>query len=412
MTAFDTESIRLQFPMLTKQMHGKPLVYFDSAATTQKPQVVIDAISNFYSEHYATVHRAVYELAAQSTAEYDLVRQKVQRFINAQHYDEIIFTKGATEAINLVADCFGKAFIGPGDEILISETEHHSNIVPWQIMCQARGAQLKVISCNQAGEIDLSALDKLLSEKTKIVAIAHVANATGTVHPVKHIIQKAHAKGAKVLIDGAQSVSHMQIDVQALDADFYAFSGHKAYGPTGIGVLYGKRDLLDKLPPYQGGGDMIEEVRFEKTTYQKAPLKFEAGTPLIAEVIGLGAALDFIESIGIHVIASWEKDLLDYATKKLTEVAGLTIIGSAANKGPIISFSIDGVHSLDLGTMLSLKGVAVRTGHMCAQPTLRKYGLTSMTRVSFGIYNTFHEIDRFLEELQEVLLLLRPPMSY
>lgn len=412
MTAFDVESIRTQFPMLKKQMHGKPLIYFDTAATSQKPQAVIDALSTFYSEHYATVHRAVYELAACSTAEYDLVRQRVQRFINVEHYDEIIFTKGTTEAINLVASCFGKAFIVPGDEVLISETEHHSNIVPWQIMCQERGAHLKVIPCNEASEIDLSALDSLITSKTKMVAIAHVANATGTVHPIKQIIEIAHAKGAIVLIDGAQSISHMKVDVQALDADFYVFSGHKAYGPTGIGVLYGKRELLDKLPPYQGGGDMVDEVRFEKTTYQKAPLKFEAGTPLIAEVIGLGTALSFIESIGVDAIGSWEKQLLDYATKKLKEVPGLTFIGTAANKGPIISFVIEGVHPLDLGTMLSLKGVAVRTGHMCAQPTLRKYHLTSMTRVSFGVYNTFHEIDRFMQALQEVLLMLRPELSY
>lgn len=412
MTLLDTEAIRQQFPLISRPMHGKPIIYFDSAATTQKPQCVIDAITEFYTRRYATVHRAVYELAAQSTAEYDLVRQKVQHFIGAQHLDEVIFTRGTTDAINLVAASFGKAFIKPGDEVLISETEHHSNIVPWQLMCEERQAKLKVIPCNEAGEIDLAAFEKLISDKTKIVAIAHVANSTGTIHPIEKIIRTAHSRGAKVLVDGAQSAPHMRIDVQALDVDFYAFSGHKAYGPTGIGVLYGKRALLEELPPYQGGGDMIETVTFEKTTFQKAPLKFEAGTPLIAEVVGLGAAIDFIESIGREAIASWEHRLLEYAVKKLETIQGLKFIGTAESKGPIISFVIEGVHPLDLGTMLSLKGVAIRTGHMCAQPTLKKYGLETMSRISFGVYNTPDEIDLFVEYLKEVLLLLRPQMSY
>ncbi|MCX6990433.1 MAG: cysteine desulfurase [Chlamydiae bacterium] len=404
------ESVRKQFPMLSQLMHGKPLIYFDSAATTQKPQSVIDAMSSFYETRYGTVHRAVYELAARSTAEYDLARQKVQHFLHAKHLEEIVFTKGTTESINLVASSFGRAFINAGDEVLISETEHHANIVPWQMMCAERGAILQVIPCNEKGEIDLTAFEDLLSDKTKIVALAHIANSTGTIHPIKQIIQRAHVKGAKVLIDGAQSVSHQNIDVQDLDADFFVFSGHKAYGPTGIGVLYGKKELLDVLPPYQGGGDMVDEVRFEKTTYQKSPLKFEAGTPPIAEVIGLGAAIDFIESLGREKVAFHEHTLLAYATEKLQGVEGLRIIGMAANKGPIISFVIQGVHPLDLGTMLSLKGVAVRTGHMCAQPTLRKYGLTSMTRISFGVYNNIQEIDYFMQALNEVLLLLRPSM--
>lgn len=412
MTLFDTEAVRQQFPLLSVPMHGKPLIYLDSAATTQKPQCVIDAMTEFYTRRYATVHRAVYELAAQSTAAYDLVRQKVQRFIGAQHLDEVIFTRGTTDAINLVAASWGKAFIQPGDEVLLSETEHHSNIVPWQMMCEERKAHLKVIPCNDAGEMDLDAFAKLLSDKTKIVAIAHVANATGTVHPIEKIISIAHRKGAKVLVDGAQSAPHMRIDVEALDVDFYVFSGHKMYGPTGIGILYGKKALLEVLPPYQGGGDMIETVTFEKTTYQIPPLKFEAGTPLIAEVVGLGAAIDFMESIGREAIASWEHRLLEYATQKLQAIQGLKIIGTAANKGPIISFVIQGVHPLDLGTMLSLKGVAIRTGHMCAQPTLKKYALETMSRLSFGVYNTPDEIDLFVEYLKEVLLLLRPEMSY
>ena len=405
------ESVRKQFPMLSQLMHGRPLIYFDSAATTQKPQSVIDAMSSFYEDRYGTVHRAVYELAARSTLEYDLCRQKVQHFLNAKHIEEIVFTKGTTESINLVASSFGKAFIDAGDQVLIAETEHHANIVPWQMMCAERGAILEVIPCNEKGEIDLNAFKNLLKPTTKIVAIAHIANSTGALHPIEEIIEIAHTKGAKVLIDGAQSVSHQKIDVQNLNADFFVFSGHKAYGPTGIGVLYGKKELLDILPPYQGGGDMVDQVYFEKTTYQKSPLKFEAGTPPIAEVIGLGAAIDFIESIRDQ-IASYEHALLEYATERLQGVVGLRIIGTSDSKGPIISFVIDGVHPLDLGTMLSLKGVAVRTGHMCAQPTLRKFGLTSMTRVSFGIYNTIHEIDHFMSVLNEVLLLLRPPMSF
>jgi cysteine desulfurase/selenocysteine lyase len=412
MSSFNVETIRKQFPMLTKMMHGKPLVYLDSAATTQKPQCVIDAICDFYSSRYATVHRAVYELAADATFAYDMVRQSVQRFMGAQHLEEIIFTRGTTESINLVASCFSKSCLSEGDEVLICETEHHSNIVPWQMACKERGAKINVIPCDDNGEIDLVAFERLLHPKVKLVAVAHVSNLTGTIHPIEKIISMSHAIGAKVLVDGAQSISHMEIDVKALDIDFYAFSGHKAYGPTGIGILYGKKGLLEALPPYHGGGDMVDEVRFEHTTYQKLPLKFEAGTPLIAEVIGLGAALDFISSIGRKKIATWEHQLLDYAVKKMSSIPGLRIIGNARNKGPIITFVVDGIHPLDLGTMLSLKGVAIRTGHMCAQPTLRKYGLTSAARISFGIYNTFHDVDRLIDAMQEVMMLLRPEVSY
>ncbi|NDE82519.1 MAG: SufS family cysteine desulfurase [Chlamydiia bacterium] len=412
MSYLPVSSCRDCFPMLKKSMHGNPLIYLDSAATTQKPQSVIDAIASFYTDQYATVHRAVYEIAAQATLMYDLSRQTVQKFIHAEHFDEVIFTRGTTESINLVATCFSKAFIQSGDEILISETEHHSNIVPWQMVCEEKGAVLKVIPSNSHGEIDLDQFKQFLSEKTKIVAIAHVSNVTGTIHPIKQMIAIAHEKGIPVLIDGAQSISHMTVDVQDLDADFYVFSGHKAYGPTGIGVLYGKRRWLEKMPPYHGGGDMVDRVDFNRTTYQKAPLKFEAGTPLIAEVIGLGAAVDFIDSIGRERIAAWESELLHYATQKMQAIQGLSIIGQSLNKGPIATFSIEGIHPLDLGTMLSLKGVAIRTGHMCAQPTMKKYGHTALSRISFGVYNQIEEIDQFMQILQETLLLLRPSLSY
>ncbi len=393
-------------------MHGKPFIYFDSAATSQKPQCVIDAITHFYSSQYATVHRSVYDFASTATAMYNEVRALVKKFLNAQHVEEIVFTKGTTEGINLIASTFGKTFLHPGDEILISEMEHHSNIVPWQMICKERGAHLKAIPIDDNGELNWEAFEALLSERTKLVSIAHIANSTGTVNPIEKIIQCAHKKGAKVLIDGAQSASHLPVDVQALGCDFYLFSGHKAYGPTGIGILYGKKALLEKLPPYQGGGDMIETVTIQHSTYQDPPLRFEAGTPLIAEVIGLGAAIRFIESIGREKIAAWEQELLLYATKQLRAIPGMRIIGTASHKGAIISFAVEGIHPLDIGTLLDIRGIAVRTGHLCAQPTLKRFGVSSLTRVSFGLYNTKEEIDQFIKALQEVLLLLRPSLSY
>jgi cysteine desulfurase/selenocysteine lyase len=399
--------LRDDFPMLKKSMHGKPLIYLDSAATAQKPQVVIDAIQDFYQNHYGTVHRAVYELSVQSTQEYQETRVKAQHFINAAKTDEIIFTRGTTESINLVAYSFGKAFIRPGDEVLISEIEHHSNIVSWQIMCEDRGAVLKVIPVNDRGEIILEEFKKLLSEKTKIVAIAHVSNSIGTLNPIKKMIEMAHQVGAKVLVDGAQSAPHMPIDVQDLDADFYVFSGHKICGPTGVGVLYGKEALLEAMPPYQGGGDMIEKVTFSKTTYNVLPLKFEAGTPMFAQVIGLGAALDYLQKVGMKNIQDYEHELLDYATQQMEKIPGLRIIGTAREKGAIISFVVDGVHPLDIGTMLDLRGVAVRTGHHCAQPTMQRFGLVGTARASFALYNTREEVDRFIVSLKEVIKLLR-----
>lgn len=400
--------LRQDFPMLQKTMHGKPLVYFDSAATAQKPQAVIDAISDFYCNHYGTVHRAVYEISLHSSKEYLDVRSKVQAFVNAANREEIIFTRGTTESINLIAYSFGKAFIKEGDEILISEMEHHSNIVPWQICCEDRGAILKIAPMNDQGVLDLDLLDKLITNKTKIVAVTHISNALGTINPIKKIVEMAHAKGAKVLVDGAQAAPHLRIDVRDLGADFYVFSGHKIYGPTGIGILYGKEELLDAMPPYQGGGDMIEKVTFQKTTYNTLPLKFEAGTPMIAEVIGIGAAIDYLNAIGMSAIKDWEHELITYATNQVKDIPDFRIIGQAPEKGAILSFIIEGIHPLDIGTMLDLKGIAIRTGHHCAQPVMQHFGLPGTARASFGLYNTKQEIDIFKNALLEVIPLFKP----
>lgn len=399
--------VRNTFPVLKKRINGQPLIYFDSAATAQKPLGVIEAMDRFYREDYGTVHRAVYALARESTTQYQQVREKVRAFLNAENQNEIIYTRGTTESINLVAYSFGKAYIHAGDEIIISENEHHSNIVPWQILCEDRGATLKVIPMLDTGELDMDAYAALLSRKTKIVAVAHVSNSLGTVHPLKKIIPMAHACGAKVLVDGAQASAHMAVDVRGLDADFYVFSGHKTFGPTGIGILYGKKALLEAMPPYQGGGDMVKRVTFEKTTYAEPPLKFEAGTPMIGEVIGLGAAIDFLTQIGMNNIHRWEQSLLARATKMIEQIDGVRIIGTAKEKGGIISFVVDGVHPLDLGTILDLNGVAVRTGHHCAQPTMDRFCVPGTTRLSFALYNTPGEIDRFGEILAGALLKLR-----
>jgi cysteine desulfurase/selenocysteine lyase len=409
---FNVWKIRQEFPMLHQQMHAKPFIYLDSAATAQKPDSVIDVMSRFYQEQYGTVHRSIYDFASQATARYNRARQKVKEFLNAAFVEEIVFTKGATEAINLVASSFGKAFLQPGDEVLITVMEHHSNIVPWQMICEEKGACLKAVPINDRGELVWEEFDKLLTDRTKIVSVAHIANSTGTLNPIEEMIKCSHARGAKVLIDGAQSVAHMPVDVQKLKADFYVFSGHKAYGPTGVGVLYGKRALLEKMPPYQGGGDMIDEVAIASATYQHPPMKFEAGTPMIAEVIGLGEAIDYIEAVGRDKIAAWEQVLLAHATKRLAEVKELRIIGTASQKGAIISFVVDGIHPLDIGTLLDLRGIAVRTGQVCAQPTLKSFHLSSLTRISFGLYNTIEEVDSFIDALKEVILLLRPAMSY
>lgn len=388
-------------------MHGKPLIYLDSAATALKPQIVIDQMTDFYQNHYGTVHRAVYELAVYAGELYQQTRDKAKQFLNAKKSEEIIFTRGTTESINMVAYSFGKAFISPGDEIIISQMEHHSNIVPWQMVAEERQAILKIIPINERGELILEEYESLLSERTRIVAITHISNALGTVNPIKQIIERAHHYGAKVLVDGAQSAPHFVIDVQELDADFFVFSGHKLFGPTGIGILYGKEKLLDLMPPYQGGGDMIEEVNFHKTTYNALPLKFEAGTPMVAEVIGLGAAIDYLNKIGLDNIHEWETKLVEYTQTQLEAIPEVRIIGKPRNRGSLVSFVIDGIHSLDIGTLLDLKGVAMRTGHHCAQPAMRFFGVPSTARASLAFYNTTDEVDSFINHLKSVIAMLK-----
>lgn len=395
------------FPMLKKEMHGKPLIYLDSAATAQKPQEVIDCLIDFYTNHYGTVHRAVYDLAVHSTKEYNAARARVQNFLNAESPEEIIFTRGTTESINMVASSFCKAFVAPGDEILITEMEHHSNIVPWQIACQDFKAKLVVAPIKDNGELDLEAFERLLSDRTKIVAVTHLSNTLGTVNPIQKIARLAHRRGAKLLVDGAQAAPRLPVDVQALECDFYVFSGHKLYGPTGIGALYGRRALLEAMPPYQGGGDMIEKVTFEKTTYNVLPMKFEAGTPIIAEAIALGRAVTYLQEIGMERIASHEEELLRHALTLIKDIPGLHILGSSPTRHGLIAFHVDGVHHLDIGTLLDLKGVAVRTGHHCTQPLHARLGLTGSTRLSFGLYNTKEEITLFAAYLQEILNKLR-----
>ncbi len=398
---------RDDFPMLKAKVHDKPLVYLDSAATSQKPNQVIDTITNFYKSQYGTVHRAIYTTAIQASDAYHGSRKKVQNFLNAQSDEEIIFTKGTTESINLVASSFGKQFIEPGDEIIITEMEHHSNIVPWQIAAEERKAQLKVIPFSDDGVLDMGALKNTLSNKTKIVSVAHVSNVLGTINPIQEIVQLAHKKGAKVLVDGAQSACHMPIDVQALDVDFFVFSGHKLIGPTGIGVLYGKKELLDAMPPYQGGGDMIQIVTFEKTTYNTLPLKFEAGTPLIAEVIGLGASIDYLTQIGLADVQAYEKDLLSVLLYELQTIGELFVLGTSEQKSAVCTFSVKGVHPLDIATLSDLYGIAIRSGHLCAQPTMRHFGLTAACRASLAFYNTKDEIYFFIEHLKKVIKQLR-----
>ena len=389
--------------MLSKSMNGKPLIYFDNAATTQKPQMVIDAITDYYQNQCGTVNRAVYELATNATNLFHETRELIQRFIGAERPEEVIFTMGTTDSTNLFAHSFGKAFLQPGDEIIVTEIEHHANLVPWQNLCEEHSCVLKFVKVNDRGELDLDHYQTLLSPKTKLVAIAHVSNALGTVHPIKEIAALAHQHGAKVFVDGAQAVPHMPVDVNDLDIDFYAFSGHKIYGPTGIGILYGKYDLLDQMPPVRYGGDMIETVTLEKSTYQKPPLKFEAGTPPIAQVIGLGAAIRYVEAIGMANIHEWEMELLEYANKRLSEIPGIKIMGTASEKSASITFNITGVHPLDIGTLLDLKGIAVRTGHMCAQTAMDRFGVTQSVRASFAFYNRHEQIDQFVDALKEIL---------
>jgi cysteine desulfurase/selenocysteine lyase len=405
---FDVRDIREDFPMLKKTMNGKPLIYFDTASTAQKPKVVIDTVRQFYEQEYGTVHRAIYPLVAYSTEMYTGVRSKVKAFINAKEEEEIVFTRGTTEAINLVAYSYARTFLKKGDEVIISEMEHHANIVPWQLLAEEKKIKLKYIPMSLVGELRVDVFKELLSERTKLISIAHISNATGTIHPIKEIIDLAHTAGAIVMIDGAQAVPHLPLDMQELNADFYTFSGHKMYGPTGVGILYGKKELLEKMPPFMGGGDMVDIVTMEKSTYQEPPLRFEAGTPSIASVIGLGAAIDYIETIGRQAIQEWEQKLTLYAHERLRGIDEIRLFGTPKEKGPIISFVVQDIHSLDLGTLLGLKGVAMRTGHLCAQPTLKQLGVNSLARISFGLYNTFEEIDQVVHIIKEGVILLKP----
>jgi cysteine desulfurase/selenocysteine lyase len=397
------QRIRGDFPILRRHVRGKPLVYLDNAATTQKPQAVIDRIVRYYTEENSNVHRGVHYLSEIATAAYEDARSTVKRFINARSEKEIIFTRGTTESINLVAASWGRRNVKAGDEVLISAIEHHSNIVPWQLLCDETRASLRVAPVNDAGEIVLDEFAKLLAPRTKIVAFGHASNALGTINPIRKMIALAHANGSLVLVDGAQGVPHVTVDVRELDCDFYAFSAHKVYGPTGTGVLYGKEALLDAMPPYQGGGDMILSVSFEKTTYNALPYKFEAGTPNIAGVIGLAAALDYVSAIGLPGIAAHEHDLLTYATAQLEEIDGLRILGTAAEKASVISFTLEGVHPHDIGTILDQEGIAIRTGHHCAQPLMMRFNVPATGRASFGLYNTREEADALITGLHKVI---------
>lgn len=400
--AFDVNAVRRDFPILNERVNGKPLVWFDNAATTQKPQAVIDRLAYFYAHENSNIHRAAHELAARATDAYEAARNKVQRFLGAGSADEIIFVRGATEAINLVAKTWGVANIGEGDEIVVSLLEHHANIVPWQQLAQQTGARIRVIPVDDSGQLKLDELQKLLNPKTRLVSVTQVSNALGTVTPIKQVIDMAHAAGAKVLVDGAQSVSHLRVNVQALDADFFVFSGHKIFGPTGIGVVYGKKALLEQMPPWQGGGNMIADVTFEKTLFQPAPNKFEAGTGNIADAVGLGAALDYVERIGIENIARYEHDLLVYATRGLASIPGVRLIGTAADKASVASFVLAGYTTEEVGRALNEEGIAVRSGHHCAQPILRRFGVEATVRPSLAFYNTCEEIDRMLAVIRRL----------
>ncbi len=403
--SFNIDAIRADFPILSQKVNGKPLVYFDNGATSQKPQVVIDAISKYYQEINANIHRGVHTLSQLATDAYEASRGKIQNHINAKFSHEVLFTSGTTHGINLVANGFA-SILKSGDEVLVSALEHHSNIVPWQMLCEKTGAILRVIPMDENGELILSEFDKLLSNKTKLVTVNHISNALGTVNPIKYMIDKAHEFGAAILIDGAQAVPHLKPDVQELDCDFYVFSGHKICGPTGTGILYGKEDWLNKLPPYQGGGEMIKEVTFEKTTYAELPHKFEAGTPNIAGGIVLGTAVDYMNHVGFENIQIQEKELLEYGTKRLLEIEGLKIYGTSKDKTSVISFNIEGIHPYDIGTIIDKLGIAVRTGHHCAQPIMNFFNIPGTIRASFAFYNTKEEIDIFVEALKRAKLML------
>jgi cysteine desulfurase/selenocysteine lyase len=403
MTQFPVTQIRADFPILAEKIRNKPLIYLDNAASCQKPKAVIDSLVHTYSHEYANIHRGVHTLSVKATDRFEAAREKVRQFINAASHKEIIFVRGATEAINLVAQSFGRPRFQPGDEILISAMEHHANIVPWQMLCQQTGAVLKVAPMNLQGELLFDEFEKLLGDKTRLVAITHMSNALGSINPVDKIVAAAHAKNIPVLLDGAQAIPHIKVDVQALDCDFYVFSGHKLYGPSGVGALYGKQALLEAMPPYQGGGDMIRRVTFAETEYAGLPHKFEAGTPAIAEVIGLGAAIDYVQQIGMAEIAAYEAELLAYATERAGQIKGLNIIGQAAEKGSILSFTLDRIHPHDIGTMLDSLGIAIRAGHHCAMPVMDFFGVPATARASFAMYNTHQEIDVLIEGIKSLI---------
>ncbi|HEX3553259.1 MAG TPA: cysteine desulfurase [Thermoanaerobaculia bacterium] len=391
--AYDLDRVRADFPILAQKVHGRPLIYLDNAASTQKPRAVMDAIAACYGEYYANVERGVHTLSERSTAARERARETVRRFLNAASAEEVVFVRGTTEAVNLVAASWGRRHVGPGDEILITELEHHSNIVPWQLLCEERGALLRVVPIDDRGAVILEELDRLLSPRTRLVAVAHVSNALGTVNPVCAITERAHAVGAVVLVDGAQSAPHLGVDVQALGIDFYAFSGHKVYGPSGIGALWGRRELLEAMPPWQGGGGMIRTVSFARTAYAPPPHRFEAGTPAIEAAIGLGAALDYLTALGLPAVAAWEARLLALATERVAAVPGLRLIGTAKEKAAVLSFTLEGIHPHDVGTILDREGIAVRAGHHCAQPVMERFGVPATTRASFGLYNTREEVE-------------------
>lgn len=401
-SGYDVARIRADFPILNVQVNGKPLVFLDNAASAQMPRPVIERLAHYQSAEHANIHRGVHYLSEVATAAYEGARRKVQKFINAREEREVLYTRGTTDGINLVMHGYGRAFLNAGDEIIVSQLEHHSNIVPWQMLCDEKGTKLRVIPCNDAGELLLDQYAALFNERTKFVAITHVSNALGTINPVKEMIATAHGHGVPVLVDGAQAVPHMKVDVQDLDCDFYAFSSHKMCGPTGIGILYGKAKLLEKMKPYQGGGDMILSVSFEKTTYNVIPHKFEAGTPPIAAGIGLGAAVDYLEGIGMDNIAAHEHELLDYATQEVGKIDGVRIVGTAKNKAGVLSFVVKGVHPHDVGTLLNEDGVAVRTGHHCAQPVMQRFGIPATVRASFYLYNTLEEVDALVAGIRRV----------
>ncbi|MEM6320016.1 MAG: cysteine desulfurase [Bacteroidota bacterium] len=402
----DFAKIRKDFPLLEREMNGKPIVFLDSAASSQKPTYVIDAMDDYYKKLHANVHRGVYQLSQEATDAFEKSRRLVKEFINAPSEKECIFVRGTTEGINLVANCYGRKFLNEGDEVLISTMEHHSNIVPWQMICEERGAKLKVVPINEAGEMIMSEFDKLLTDRTKIVAINHISNALGTINPVREVIAKAHAKGIPVLIDGAQSIPHLKVDVQELDVDFFTFSGHKMCGPTGIGILYGKEKWLNAMPPYHGGGEMIETVTFEKTTYNTLPHKFEAGTPDIAGVVGLGAAVEYMQKIGHEAIIAHENELLAYGTAELKKIPGIRIVGEAKEKASVISFLLDGAHPYDVGTILDKLGIAVRTGHHCTQPLMARYEIPGTVRASFAFYNNKEDVDKLVEGVKRAAKML------